>query len=523
MVSAVPSNAQTASTSVTWTCTGSPCPWGASLSGHALVWPQSGQAQRLGYTTSAGVYLPASSATGLTISLTAGSAAVFAGLPDASSHRALATINAGGSYRVDGLASGEVVSVQSNAPFTFTVSAPASAPPSNGSTSVTATWNCTSSPCPWGATTSGEALVWPATVPSSTSRLGYIVSAPIYAAAAGVNGMTVDVTAGMAAAFAGFPDASSHRHLATISPGSPYVIAGVVAGEVVSVQGHAPFTYQLTPPSSGSGGTPGNTGGSGSTTSSSVVQWTCTGSPCPSGTLLVGYAFAWSQFPEASSTRLGYTTSAPVYLPASIANRLTIGVATGAVNVYAGFPSAMSHRLVTSLSVGNSVGSLGLVDGEVLSVQSNAAFTLELTLAPPSGDPPSGGINSVPAFWRCNIPGCTDGDWYGAVIPWPSWSAYESNARSGLSSRTVYSATGELLYPYMGSWANGCEVTSVSGSVLIIEWQRGTDLWRATTLTPGQTHTIQLIAPEDGALIETDSTPSFSVTLRNCNPQVVPK
>lgn len=37
------SYAQSSDTSqeVTWTCTGSPCDWGSSLSGQALVWPAS--------------------------------------------------------------------------------------------------------------------------------------------------------------------------------------------------------------------------------------------------------------------------------------------------------------------------------------------------------------------------------------------------------------------------------------------------------------------------------------------------
>ena len=59
-----------------------------------------------------------------------------------------------------------------------------------------------------------------------------------------------------------------------------------------------------------------------------------------------------------------------------------------------------------------------------------------------------------------------------------------------------------MLYPYMGSWATGCQVTAVSGIALIIEWQRGTDVWRRTYLQPGQSHIIASISPEDGAMIE---------------------
>jgi len=77
----------------------------------------------------------------------------------------------------------------------------------------------------------------------------------------------------------------------------------------------------------------------------------------------------------------------------------------------------------------------------------------------------------------------------------------------------------------MGSWANGCEVTAVSGVVVIIEWERGSNVWRSTSLQPGQTHTIQLTSPENGAMIETDDghVGGFSVSLQNCTPQVIQK
>ena len=129
-------------------------------------------------------------------------------------------------------------------------------------------------------------------------------------------------------------------------------------------------------------------------------------------------------------------------------------------------------------------------------------------------------VSSVPAFWRCDIPECSGDDWVGTVIAWPSWSAYENNARSGNYSRTVYSSQDEKLYPYMGPWANGCQVTAISGNVLIIEWERGTDTWNDTLLSPGESHTIELISPEDGAMLESPNDSSiFSVSLNNCNPE----
>jgi hypothetical protein len=109
------------------------------------------------------------------------------------------------------------------------------------------------------------------------------------------------------------------------------------------------------------------------------------------------------------------------------------------------------------------------------------------------------------------------------VINWPSWAAYGSNGRAGDLSRSVFDADGNALYPYMGSWANGCEVTAQSGIVEIVEWERGTNTYRETFLQPGEVHVISLVSPEDGAMIETyDSGPQFSVTLRNCTPQPLP-
>jgi hypothetical protein len=75
----------------------------------------------------------------------------------------------------------------------------------------------------------------------------------------------------------------------------------------------------------------------------------------------------------------------------------------------------------------------------------------------------------------------------------------------------------------MGAWASGCEVTVVTGSVLVIEWVRGTNDWRSTYLAAGDRHTIQLVAPENNAMIETPNTiDDFSVSLENCSPQPLP-
>jgi hypothetical protein len=229
------------------------------------------------------------------------------------------------------------------------------------------------------------------------------------------------------------------------------------------------------------------------------------------------------------ANRLGYTVSSPIYLPN--ANGFTVTVTGGQASIYAGMPNAASHRFVASLSAGESHDITGLATGEVISLQHQQAFTF--TATPPSGDPPPppctdpttcDEVSSIRSVWRCNTPGCVEGDWEGGVVAWPSWAAYESNNRLGSNSRTVYSLNGDVLYPYMGAWASGCRVTAVTGPVLVIEWQRGTESWRATRLESGQTHVIQLTSPEDNAMIETPDTPTdFVVSLENCTPQVVPK
>lgn len=131
-------------------------------------------------------------------------------------------------------------------------------------------------------------------------------------------------------------------------------------------------------------------------------------------------------------------------------------------------------------------------------------------------------VSSIPARWVCNIPGIQSGPWSGSVIAWPSWAAYECNGRAGQGSRTVYSEVdGRVLYPYMGAWANGGQVTVVSGVVLVIEWKRGSEVWRETRLNPGDAYTINLLSHEDCAMIESPDgvEPKFTVRLANFKPQ----
>jgi hypothetical protein len=143
--------------------------------------------------------------------------------------------------------------------------------------------------------------------------------------------------------------------------------------------------------------------------------------------------------------------------------------------------------------------------------------------APAPSREPDGTLHSTLVTWRCAASGCTSAPWTGAVIPWPEGTAHQGNGRKGNAGRDVFSAGGRPLYPYMGPWANGCEVTAVSGVVDVVEWVHGAETWRTTRLKPGQSHTIALTPPEDSALLEApDGVPAFSLTVTSCTPQPLP-
>ena len=118
-----PPGGDSVSQAVTWTCTGSPCTWGPSVSGNAVAWPSTldPTGTRLGYTTSAPIYLPATSANGMTITVTSGSAMLYTGAPDAPTHRHLGTTATGETFTVHDLSADEVLSIQNDdAPFSST-------------------------------------------------------------------------------------------------------------------------------------------------------------------------------------------------------------------------------------------------------------------------------------------------------------------------------------------------------------------------------------------------------------------
>ena len=80
----------------TWSCTGSPCPWGDSSTSQAALWPVEAEPTRArhGYTVSHDVYGAAAKVVGWKLTVTAGSASVYAGTPTGS-HGSLAALQAG--------------------------------------------------------------------------------------------------------------------------------------------------------------------------------------------------------------------------------------------------------------------------------------------------------------------------------------------------------------------------------------------------------------------------------------------
>ena len=540
---AAPAFAQTTSTgnseTVLWNCTGSPCPWGSTDSSIALVWPQNSGATsaRHGYTTTKPVYLPAYAANGAIVQLDSGTAALYAGLPLGGSHRMLTSMAAGGVFTVSGLADGEVLSVQSAGEFSYqvtlpTVSPPATPPPttpppttppptvpppSTESSSVDVTWTCTSSPCPWGETDSGIALEWPNVPERISQRYGYTTSKGVYLGATRANGTTITLRSGNAGVYAG-PINAQHHLLVNLSAGGTYTVSGLADNEILSVQSGANFTYDVTLPSytppPPSPGTP-----------SQLVTWQCTGSPCPLGTSTTQPALVWPATANPTSSKLGYTATQAVYLPHNYVAGTAITVESGSATAYVDAPNSNVHDEIITISAGGTYTFPAIDSGRVLSVVGEAGFVYELTLGnfiPDPPPPPANVIQSTATEWRCDFEDCP-GNWYSHTIPWPSWSAYSDNAREGDKFRRTYGPNGEVINPYMGSWANGCRVTAVTGGVLIIEWQRGTESWRETYLDRDETYTIHLAPPFDGAMIESyDDSPGFAVTLENCNPQPLP-
>ena len=113
-------------------------------------------------------------------------------------------------------------------------------------TSSLVTWDCTGSPCPWGAQTRSHAAVWPAVVSPISNRHGYTTSVPVYAPGATTAGYKVAIHSGSASIYAGTPT-GSHRLIAALGSGETATLPVIGAGEVFSVQSEVGFTYILTP------------------------------------------------------------------------------------------------------------------------------------------------------------------------------------------------------------------------------------------------------------------------------------
>ena len=238
----------------------------------------------------------------------------------------------------------------------------------------------------------------------------------------------------------------------------------------------------------------------------------------------------------AYSGSVGYTVSHDVYGAAAKVAGWKVTVVTGNASVYAGTPNG-SHSSLATLAAGQSFTLPARGAGEVVSVQSDGDFQYTLTPGtPPTQEPTEeptpactdptdcDPVSWVASVWKYNGTDPDPGDWSGGVITWPSWSAFASNNRAGFDSRTVYSESGQKLYPYMGEWADGCEIEVVTGGVLIIEWERGRGKWRETFLSAGDTYTINLVGSENGAMIETpNNVEPFEVSLSNCTPQKIDK
>ncbi|MFG1813418.1 discoidin domain-containing protein [Kribbella sp. NPDC049174] len=508
----------------TWNCTSSPCPSGQSYTSNAGVWPAAAQPvrARYGYTVSADVYAPVSKVAGWKITVISGSATVYAGPAD-DSHSSLAALSAGETYTVSStLSNSSIVSVQDDGAFRviFTPGDPTT-PPASGYGSVLATWNCTGTPCPSGTSYTSNAAVWPATAEPTRARYGYTVSHDVYAPAAKVAGWKITVTSGSAAVYAG-PVGDSHSSLAALSAGESYTVSSTLSSSsIVSVQGGAAFEYTFTP---GEPVTPPPAGDG----ESARVTWTCTSSPCPWGPSDSGYAAVWPAETDPSRARYGYTASHDVYAPAPQVANWKITVTSGSATVFSG-PVGDSHASLANLSAGQSYTVPTTLSGSsIVSVQSGSPFEYAFVPGPPVPPPPSActdpttcdPVSWVNARWRYAGTGENPGDWYGGVITWPVGTAYQDNGRSGDNARTVYSESGVPLYPYMGAWADGCTVRVVTGRVLIVEWERGTDEWRETRVNAGQAYTISLSGSEDGAMIETDNdVEPFTVSVSNCTPR----
>lgn len=154
---------------VTWTCTGSPCPWGQSLSSYAVVWG-TGSA-RFGYTTNQPVYR--SNATGVRVTVDTGNARIYAGEAHDASHTLLASLTVGQSYTIN---TDLPVSIQNDySSFTYTITEPIQ----ETETPINPTLYPTPPPLTDGVVMDAMALVADETIRISATSVGMYILAPV--------------------------------------------------------------------------------------------------------------------------------------------------------------------------------------------------------------------------------------------------------------------------------------------------------------------------------------------------------
>jgi hypothetical protein len=114
------------------------------------------------------MYLPAAAANGATISSETDAVRAYAGRPEDVNHRLLGTLAAGQAFHVAGLAAREVLSVQADAAFSYTIALPPVAVPDpvpgaphREIRSTKALWRCNAPGCVTGDWT-GAVIPWPA-------------------------------------------------------------------------------------------------------------------------------------------------------------------------------------------------------------------------------------------------------------------------------------------------------------------------------------------------------------------------
>jgi hypothetical protein len=513
-------------------CTSSPCPWGESLSRQAVAWPDTVNTvnQRLGYTTSHPIYLPADRANGATITILSGSASLRAGQPDADYHATLAELSIGDSFSVSGLVAGEVLLISSLSNFSYLVdlqenndTVPGDPEPLQGTSSEFVTLSCTSSPCPWGAAPGSNAVVWPDTSGTVTNRLGYTANESVYLESNFANGTVITIYSGSASLSAGNPNDASFRSLGTLSAGQSMTVSGIINGEVLAVLNNSStFTYDavLGEPTSDPTTPDDGTTDPGTPGTSEFVSLICTGNKCPWGVTPGANAVVWPQESMPVTRRVGYTANEGIYLPSAYANGATVTISSGSAKITAGYSNAEYFRSLASLNTGETYTIGGLRPGEVVLVSHSNNFSFEYTLPPPPAEAVGDIYSSVATYWRCTTADCWSGDWVGSTVVWPSWSAYSDNARTGNNLRTTFGEDGGLIYPYTGAWADGCKFTGVSGIVAIVEWKRGADDWSTSYIGPGDSYTINLFDTQDSVLLE--GLGSFNVAVNNCTPQILP-